>query len=227
MQPRPALIWLGALGQLQHSETQFPSLENRHNNFDFLCSPLPGLDQGRVQEYQLLPLLGWLRSWEAWVPWLHFMPLWAHNWQSSKFFSLPPLTPAPGAYVISALIEPPDWRVGGEFGPWRSHAHLTPVREHPRDPELQGSPEGETETQRGFPICPALRRELRRGVFQATPLWTSPVQAEGGRGSGRLPCAPRGRVGRGKAGVLLRQQGPRLSLCPAGQLQNQPKHACF
>lgn len=163
MQPRPALTWLGALGQPQPSELQFPSLENRHNNFDFLCSPLPGLDQGRVQEYQLLPLLGWLRSWEAWVSWLHSMPLWVHSWQSSKFFSLPPLTPAPGAYVISALIEPPEWGVGGEFGPWGSHPHLTPVREHPRDPELQGNPEGETETQRGFPICPALRRELRRG----------------------------------------------------------------
>lgn len=136
------------------------------------------------------------------MSWLHSMPLWVHSWQSSKFLSLPPLTPAPGAYVISALIEPPEWGVGGEFGPWGSHPHLTPVREHPRDPELQGSPEGETETQRGFPTCPALRRELRWGSSKrrlSGPLQYRLRMAPGGRSSGRLPCAPRGRVGRGQS----------------------------
>ena len=109
-------------------------------------------------------------------------------------------------YVISlaptALTETLDWRVSGEFGPSGPHPHLSR--------EIPGRPEEEREAQKGFPTCPALRRELRWGSSKRCltgPLQYEVRMASGGRGSERLPCSPRSREGRGKAGVLLRQGG--------------------
>lgn len=116
-------------------------------------------------------------------------------------------------YVISlaptALAETLDWRVDGEFGPSGPHPHLSC--------ETHGCSEEEREAQKGFPTCPALRRELRRGSSKGC--LTGPLQyklrmASGGRGSERLPCSPRSREGRGKVGVLLRQGGAQSGSVP-------------
>ena len=115
-------------------------------------------------------------------------------------------------YVISlaptALIEPLDWRVDGELG-LRAPTPTSTLR-------FMAAQKRKGRHRRASHL-PSLKKGTKVGVFQKMPHWASPVQAKDGirgQGSERLPCSPRSREGRGRAGVLLRQGGAQAGSVP-------------